>query len=174
MKLYLVLLILMFSGCSNQNLKNYKDENPKLNLRTFFNGKIIAQGIVQDRSGTVIKRFDVDMMANWNGNECVLDEKFHYSDNTKSTRVWKLVETSPLKYQGTAADVVGVANGEIKGNTFYYQYNLKVPMKDDYINIHFEDWMYLLDNNTLMARSYMTKWGIDVGEVTIVMKKVGN
>ena len=171
MKLLLLFLILILAACSNQNLSHYENENPKLNLRDFFNGKIFAQGIVQDRSGTIIKRFDVDIDASWKGNECTLDEKFIYSDKTKSTRVWKLNEIAPAQYEGRAHDVIGVAHGEVKGNTFFYQYNLNLPVGDSHYNVHFEDWMYLLSKNTLMARSYMTKWGIAVGEVTIVMTK---
>jgi hypothetical protein len=44
---------------------------------------------------------------------------------------------------------------------------------DTTYEVNFEDWMYLLDKNTLLARSYMNKWGFDLGEVTIVMNKKG-
>jgi len=171
MKILMCLLILVSTSCSVQTLQDYREEAPKLDLREFFNGKIYAQGIVQERSGKVIKRFDVDINASWKENICTLDEKFTYSDNTKSTRIWKLSEISPSKYEGRAGDVIGVAQGEVAGNTFFFQYNLNLPVGDSEYNIHFEDWMYLLDKKTLLARSYMTKWGFRVGEVTIVMTK---
>lgn len=171
MKTILFAALLTIISCSNQRLENYKDQEPKLNLRSFFNGKLFAQGIVQDRSGAVIKRFDVDINASWKGNECTIDEKFNYSDNTKGARIWKLTETSPFKYEGRAHDVIGVAKGEVAGNTFFFEYYLDVPVGDTSYKIHFEDWMYLLDKNTLLARTAMTKWGIKVGEVTIIMTK---
>ena len=174
MKLIIPFLFVILTSCSNQSLDNYKDENPKLNLRTFFNGKLSAQGIVQDRSGKVIKRFDVDIMASWKDNEGVIDEKFVYSDNTKSERVWKLTEKAPSKYEGRAHDVIGVAFGEVSGNAFLFEYNLDVPVGDSTYKIHFEDWMYLLDQKTLLAKTAMTKWGFKVGEVTIVMIKRDN
>jgi hypothetical protein len=171
MKIIITVILLTLISCSNQSLNNYENEMPKLDLREFFKGKIYAQGIVQERSGLVIKRFDVDIQASWKDNVCTLDEKFNYSDKTKSTRVWKLRETAPFKYEGLAHDVIGVAKGFVAGNTFYFQYNLDVPVGDKNYNIHFEDWMYLLDKKTLLARSYMTKWGFRVGEVTLVMTK---
>lgn len=172
-KIFFILLFLVSSiSCSNQSLNHYQNEEPKLNLRDFFNGKIYALGIVQDRSGKIIQRFSVDIQASWNGAECTLDEKFNYSDKTKSSRVWKLTEIAPFKYVARAGDVIGEAQGEVAGNTFFFQYNLDLPVGDSRYSVHFEDWMYLLDNNTLMARSYMTKWGFKVGEVTIVMSKI--
>lgn len=174
MKIIIALMLLTFISCSNQSLNSYKNEDPKIDLREFFNGKIYAQGIVQDRSGAVIKRFDVDIQGSWKDNVCTLVEKFNYSDKTKSTRIWTLTEIGPSKYEGRAGDVIGVAQGEVAGNTFFFQYNLDVPVGDSQYKVHFEDWMYLLDKNTLLARSYMTKWGFRVGEVTIVMTKKDN
>lgn len=174
MKYIILISILLISSCSNQSLENYKSENPKLNLRTFFNGKLFAQGIVQDRSGKVIQRFDVDINASWKDNQGIIDEKFSYSDNTKSERVWKLTEKTPFKYEGTAHDVIGVANGEVSGNAFLFEYRLNVPVGDTTYSINFEDWMYLLDQKTLLAKASMTKWGFRVGEVTLVMTKKDN
>ena len=145
----------------------------KLNLREFFNGKIYALGIVQNRSGKVIKRFKVDIRAYWEGNTGYLDEKFVYSDGKKESRIWKLNEISQSVYQGRADDVIGKANGKTAGNAFYLEYNLDLPVDDTSYEVKFEDWMFLLDKNTLLARSYMSKWGIGLGEVTIVMSKKG-
>ena len=142
-------------------------------MREFFNGEIYALGIVQDRSGQVIKRFKVDIKASWTGSKAILDEKFTYSDGTKSSRVWELKEVGSARYEGRAGDVVGVASGETAGNVFYFVYNLDLPVEETTYVVNFEDWMYLLDKNTLLARSYMNKWGFDLGEVTIVMNKKG-
>lgn len=173
MKVVFILLFLLFISCSGQTLDNYKDEKPKLSLKSFFNGKIFAQGIVQDRSGKVIKRFDVDINASWSDNIGTLDEKFIYSDNTKGARIWKLTEISNDRFEGQAHDVIGKATGEVSGNAFLFEYYLDVPVGDSSYKIHFEDWMYLLSENTLMSKTIMTKWGIKVGEVTLVMIKKG-
>jgi len=174
MKFLILLMLIFLSACSNQSVIQYKNETPKLELRDFFNGKIQALGIVQDRSGKVVKRFNVDIDASWQGDTCTLDEKFVYSDNTKSTRVWKLKELASKTYEGQAHDVVGIAKGEVSGNAFYFEYVLDLPVGDSHYNVHFEDWMFLLDSKTLLAKTQMTKWGIKVGEVTIVMSKKDN
>ena len=173
MRIFLIIFLLLLSACSDHSIKSYRGEEPMINLREFFDGDIYALGIVQDRSGQVIKRFKVDIKAYWNGNKAILDEKFVYSDGTKSSRVWKLKEIGASKYEGRADDVVGIASGETAGNTFYFEYDLDLPVGDTKYKVNFEDWMYLLDKNTLLARSYMNKWGFNLGEVTIVMNKKG-
>ena len=173
MRIFYIILLLLLPSCSDHSIKSYSGEEPKINLREFFDGDIYALGIVQDRSGQVIKRFKVDIKAYWNGNKAILDEKFVYSDGTKSSRVWELKEIGASKYEGRADDVVGIASGETAGNTFYFEYDLDLLVDDTSYKVNFEDWMFLLDKNTLLARSYMNKWGFDFGEVTIVMNKKG-
>ncbi len=173
MKIFYLIILLLISSCSDHSIKSYSDEFPKIDLREFFNGKIYALGIVQNRSGKVIKRFKVDIRAYWEGNTGYLDEKFIYSDGKKESRIWELKEISQSVYQGRADDVIGKANGKTAGNAFYFEYNLDLPVDDTSYEVKFEDWMFLLDKNTLLARSYMSKWGIGLGEVTIVMTKKG-
>ena len=173
MRKFYIIFILFTSSCTDHSIKSYSDELPKLNLREFFNGDIYALGIVQNRSGRVIKRFKVDIKASWIGNKAILDEKFTYSDGTKSLRVWEIKEIGPTGYEGRASDVIGVASGETAGNVFYFEYDLDLPVGETTYEVNFEDWMYLMDKNTLLARSYMNKWGFDLGEVTIVMIKMG-
>ena len=114
-KLYLVILIFI-SSCSDHSILYYNGEEPKINLREFFDGKIYALGIVQDRSGKVIKRFKVDIKAFWEGNKGYLDEKFVYSDGKKDSRLWELNKIGQSKYEGRAEDVLGIASGETLGN----------------------------------------------------------
>ena len=173
MKILYFILLLMISSCSDHSIRSYSDEFPKIKLREFFNGEIYALGIVQNRSGKVIKRFKVDIIAFWKGNTGYLDEKFVYSDGKKEYRIWELKEISQSVYEGRADDVIGIANGETAGNAFYFEYNLDLPVGDTTYKVNFADWMFLLDKNTLLARSYMSKWGIGLGEVTIVMSKKG-
>jgi len=169
---FYIVFFLLITSCTDHKINYYSNETPKINLNKFFNGKLLAHGIVQNRSGEVIKRFKVDIIASWKNNIATLDEKFVYSDGSKSSRVWKLKKIDSNQFEGTAGDVEGVAEGETAGNAFYFVYDLNLPVDDKTYVINFEDWMFLMDENTLLSRSYMTKWGFDVGEVTLVMTKI--
>ena len=171
MKYILFLFLLLQVSCAKHSIKDYKSETPKLDLQKFFSGDLYALGIVQDRSGKVIQRFKVDMNGSWKKNVGTLDEQFDYSDGTKSERIWTLTKKENQEFEGEAADVEGTAYGKVSGNAFFFEYVLNLPVDGTVYEVKFDDWMYLLDNNTLMARTYMTKWGFAVGEVTIVMMK---
>ena len=47
------------SGCASQNLDAYAGQRPELDLRRYFEGRLTAYGLFQDRSGQVVRRFTV-------------------------------------------------------------------------------------------------------------------
>ena len=51
---------------------DYARETPKLDLREYFNGEMVAHGIFTDRSGKVVRRFTVVMDCRWSGEEAHL------------------------------------------------------------------------------------------------------
>ncbi len=168
--LFLCLLTLLTS-CSSTQVQDYRNEKPKLVLEDYLNGNLEAHGFFQDRSGLIVKRFKVSMKATWNGNVGVLDEDFEYSDGTKSKRVWNLKKESDGKYTGTASDVIGTATGETSGNAFRWYYTLDLPVGDKTYHVKFDDWMYLMNDNVMLNKSKMSKFGIYLGEVTLVFFK---
>lgn len=167
----LILSAFVFTSCSSQKIQDYQREKPKLILENYFSGTVDAYGIVQDRSEHVTKRFHVVMTANWVNNVGTLNEDFSYADGTTSNRIWTIKKMSENKYIGTASDVVGEAVGECSGNAFHWKYILDVPVGEKNYHINVDDWMYLVDEKILLNRSNMTKFGIDVGEVTLSFSK---
>jgi hypothetical protein len=161
----------LLSGCANQHIEAYANEKPALDLAQYFNGKVIAHGIFQDRSGQVIKRFTVDMEGRWHGNEGVLDEHFTYSDGKKERRIWRLTKHADGRYSGTADDVADIANGRTVGNAFQWAYTLKLPVDGQVYEVQFDDWMYLVDERVMLNRATMRKFGIRLGEVTLSFQK---
>ena len=168
---FLALSVCVIQGCSGPNVLIYKNENPTLNLKEFFNGEVKAWGIFTNRNGEVIKRFTVVMDCRWNGDEGILDEKFIYSDGTKQQRIWKLKDLGMGTYQGSASDVVGIAEGQSSGNALQWKYILSLPVDDKVWEVQFEDWMYQIDQNVMINKAQMTKWGIYLGEVTLSFTK---
>lgn len=172
MKLLAALFLsLGLSGCASTGVEQYRNEQPVLDLKTYLNGTLDAWGIFQGRSGEVKKRFHVVIDARWNGDTGVLDEHFTWSDGTVSRRVWTLRQQPDGSYRGTADDVVGEAVGELAGNALRWRYVLALPVDGKVINVDFDDWMFLMDDTVMLNRSYMTKWGFNLGEVTLSFVK---
>lgn len=155
------------SGCAGPSVNDYASEKPVLDLRQYFNGVVDAWGIFTDRSGKVVKRFTVVMHCQWNGDQGVLDEDFDYSDGSKQKRIWRLQHLGNGRYSGQADDVIGVADGETRGNAFNWRYTLALPVGSQVWQVQFDDWMYLLDDKVMLNKAAMSKFGIFLGEVTL-------
>ena len=158
------------TGCASIDVADYRAERPVLDLAQYFNGTIDGWGMFQDRSGKVVKRFYVRIDARWDGNTGTLDEHFEYADGEKQNRVWTLVKDGD-RYTGTAADVVGTASGKAQGNALRWNYVLALPVDGRVWNMDMDDWMYLIDEKTMLNRTTMSKFGFRVGEVTLSFRK---
>ncbi len=170
MKIFTVTLLLLVAGCASVTPQDYAKETPKLDLATYFNGKVDGWGTVQDRSGKVIRRMVVEMECTWNGNEGTLDESFQWSDGKPEKRIWKITKNGD-RYIGRAADVVGEAIGEAAGNTLRWNYTLMLPAEQGGYHMAMDDWMWQIDDKTLANRTKMTKFGVQFAEISIFFRK---
>jgi Protein of unknown function (DUF3833) len=159
------------AGCASQQIGDYTQAAPRLDLARYFNGRVEAHGMFQDRSGRVVKRFTVQMDCSWDGDRGVLDERFTYADGTLDRRVWRLTRLADGRYTGTADDVVGQAEGQVAGNAFRWGYTLKLPVDGKVYEVQFDDWMYLINDRVMLNRATMSKFGIRLGEVTLSFYK---
>ena len=157
----------LLAGCAGPQVAQYAAEQPRLDLRSYFNGTLDAYGLFTDRSGAVVKRFTVVMDCRWQGDEGVLDEAFTYSDGSTQRRIWRLTALPDGRFVGRADDVVGQAQGQQSGNAFRWGYTLALPVDGRVIEVQFDDWMFLMDERVMLNRAAMSKWGVHLGEVTL-------
>jgi hypothetical protein len=159
-------------GCAGApQVSDYAQEQPRLSLREFFQGRVNAHGIFTDRSGRIVKRFTVVLQGRWDGTQGVLEEDFVYTDGTKQRRVWVLTDKGGGAFEGRADDVVGVAQGRAAGNALNWRYTLALPVDGRVIDVQFDDWMILMDERTMLNKATMSKWGVRLGEVTLVFTR---
>ena len=163
--------VTLVAACGSVEPVRYANEKPLLDLQQYFNGTLDAQGMFQDRSGAVIKRFSVVIVCSWKGDVGTFDEDFTYSDGTRQKRIWTLHKTGGTTYIGTAADVIGEAEGVVAGNALRWKYVLALPVDGKIVNVNFEDWMYLMDQRVMLNRASVSKFGFHVGDVTLSFNK---
>jgi hypothetical protein len=171
-KLLTLLALLGITSCS-VTPKDYAHNKPVLDMKTFFDGDIKAWGTFKNYKDNVSKRFYVQIHGKWEGNKGILDEKFVYADGTKQSRVWTMTKEDEHHFSGTASDVIGVARGVAYGNALQWQYTMALEDKGKTYEVKFDDWMYLIDENTMMNESKLYKYGIEIGEVTLFFQKQG-
>ncbi|MEO0444193.1 MAG: DUF3833 domain-containing protein [Pseudomonadota bacterium] len=174
-KLVLLGFIIMVAGilisCSTPKIEDYQGREPELVLENFFAGDLLAYGIVRDRSGKVIRYFKAVLKGSWDNGVGTLDEVFWFNDGKRETRIWTMQPAENGGYIGTAPDVKGQAHIRSSGNAVHLVYSLIVPYKDSTITLSMDDWMYQVAPGIVINETAMSKWGFNVGKVTLVIAR---
>lgn len=165
-------LALVLSACGSVDIKDYQGSKPELVLEDFFQGKLTAAGVVQDFSGKVIRKFNVTMDASWLGKQLTLDEDFVYDDGETQKRIWIIQSLGDGKYTGTAGDILGTAEGQAMGSALRWKYEMMLPVDGSEYEVTFDDWMFLVNDSTIINRSDIIKFGVTMAQVTLVIQKV--
>lgn len=166
-----LLSTLLLAGCGGPRIADYAGREPALDLFTYFAGSTRGYGLVQERDGTLIRRFTVDITGTVAGDTLTLDERFTYDDGETQQRVWTIRRVGPGDYRGTAPDVVGEARGTVAGPALHWRYTLRVPARGREWDLRFDDWMFLQDGRVMANRASFGKWGLRLGEVTLFFVK---
>jgi hypothetical protein len=167
----LISLVILLPGCSTVQVKDYTGRTPQLVPEEFFNGFLTAHGVVKDRFGKVVRYFNAEIQAYWEGTVGTLIEDFIFDDGERQQRIWTLMRQGQGQFIGMAGDVVGEAKGEVAGNAMFLRYVLEVPYEDSTIKVAIDDRMYLVDERTLINEARMSKLGLEVGEIVLVILK---
>ncbi len=166
--------LLMLAGCTS--VEDYAGNAPAMDFHEFFTGDVDGWGIVTDWRGRVTHRFHVAMHGTRierNGEDFLrLDETFTWADGRTTERYWEVVKHENGRYSATAPDVPGGASGQAAGNAIRWRYTFAMPYKEGKtVELNMDDWMWMVDENTLMNRNRMSKWFLPVGELVITFRK---
>lgn len=172
MKTLPVFLAVFLSACGSVGVDQYANNQPVFVATEFFNGRLVAHGMLKDFKGQVTRRFVATIDASWNTDGVgTLDEHFTFDDGETQRRVWILTPDGSGSYIGTAGDVVGPAPLKFSGNSLFLNYVLRIPYGDGTLDLMVDDRMYLIDESTLLNESALRKFGIKVGQLTLVIRK---
>lgn len=142
----------------------------RLDVRGFFEGRTQAWGMVIDRRGRALRRFTVAIEGRVSGSELVLDESFLFDDGATDQRIWTIA-CSDDGLAGRARDVVGTAHGHIDGPALSWRYELMLPVGKHTFRVAFDDLMVMADEETLLSRAVIRKFGLRMAEVIIAFRR---
>ena len=169
--LIIATLALLLGACTSTKVQDYAGNKPAFALREFFNGKLTAHGVLKNRSGTVTRYFTATLDASWNNGIGTLAERFTFNDGEIQTRTWTLTPTSEGRLTATAGDVIGTGHGQTQGNALLLNYVLEVDYKGKKLELDVEDWMWRVDEKTVINQSTLRKWGFTVGTIQLAIIK---
>ena len=170
-KIILFVFSILLVGCSSQDINDYAGTSPEFSMKAFFQDDLKAEGIVKDFNGTVVRTFTVDLQANWNGDTLTLDEQFLFNDGEEQELTWVIQDLGNNSYTGTASDILDTAYGKSAGNALNWKYSMILKVDDSEYEVEFDDWIYQISDSVVINQTEIYKWGIQVGEVVLVIRK---
>jgi len=161
-----------FADFLSQKPADFAGKGPLLDLRRHLSGPILCEGVIYGPLGRVTSRFVADMHAKWDGSTGIMTEDFRYDSGSKQHRIWTLTVGNDGRVKATAPDVVGVGEGRMEGPALRLDYRIRLPEDAGGHVLNVTDWMYLMENGTIMNRSQFRKFGIKVAELVATMRRV--
>jgi hypothetical protein len=169
--LALVVLKARYAGFRAQRPGDYAASGPQFDLRRHLSGPLLCEGVIYGPLGRVSSRFVADMEARWNGNTGVMREEFRYDSGARQSREWRLTLGNDGAIRAEADDVVGTGTGQQAGSGVVLNYRIRLPEASGGHVLDTTDWMYLMENGTIINRSQFRKHGIKVAELVATMRR---
>jgi len=117
-------------------------------------------------------RFVAQMQADWDGDRGTMSEHFRYDSGAVQDRSWVLTVGPDGAITATAPDLVGDGHGAQKGAGVMLRYAIRLPESSGGHVLQATDWMYLMENGTIINRSEFRKFGVRVAELVATMRPV--
>jgi hypothetical protein len=149
---------------------DYTGKGPDFDIRRHLSGPIQCEGVIFGPTGRVTSRFVADMEGKWNGSTGTLAEVFRYDSGSVQHRAWTLALHDGGRIVATAPDVVGEGSGRVEGSGVLLRYRIRLTPEAGGHVLDVTDWMYLMENGTIMNRSEFRKFGIKVAELVATMR----
>lgn len=160
-------------GFLAQRPSDYTGQGTPFDIREQLNGDLICEGVIYGPFGRVTTRFVAHMHAQWDGDTGHMSEDFKYDNGGTLKREWNLsMIGNDGQFQATAPDIIGTGTGQQSGSGVCLKYDIKLPETAGGYVLSTVDWLYLMENGTIINRSQLRKFGIKVGELIATMRKV--
>lgn len=156
---------------NRQKLQDFEGQGPYFDIREELKGDILCEGVIYGPLGKISSRFVADMQVQWEGNVGRMTEKFVYDNGDIQDRAWTLTVGNDGSVKAHAEDVVGTGTGQINGPSFLMHYKLQLPEASGGHVLNAVDWMYMVENGSIINRSQFRKYGIKVAEIVATMRR---
>lgn len=157
------------------NINDFTGKQPTFVLERFFEGRSQGWGVMQSRFGAFQQQFKIEASGRWDAaaKTLRLTEIYTFDDGHIDKLEWTVRKTGEGSYEGREPRVDGVAKGEQAGNAYHWTYTRRVPSKDGSESSNgFDDWFWLQDDKTLIARASVTKFGVEVATLSVFYRKL--
>lgn len=163
----LLLALGLLGACASPPQIPPESGAPALILEEFFVGSSTGEGVFTNGLTGERREFSVAIVGSLTGDELTLVEDFTYADGEQDRKTWRLQRTGPGRYSGTREDVEGLAKAWTENGQVRLEYTVKLAGW----RLDFADVLALRADGTLLNRAIVSKWGVRVGRVELVLRK---
>ena len=157
----------------HQKPEFYADTSPEFDIRKHLNGPMVADGVIFGPREQVVSRFTADFLGEWDGDTGSLAENFTYASGGTQSRKWHLKMGENGHFTATADDIIGEGQGIHVGSTIRLTYRIKLSDAGGGHELDVVDWMYLMENGSIINKSEMRKFGVKVAELVASIRPKG-
>ena len=144
----------------------------KFEFEKFFTGKVIANGYMCFfYPKTRKKKLKVIFKGVFKNKRLKLIEEY-FEDNLKTIREWQFEKIDKNKFIGNGKNIANPFELDIKDNFLEMSYKFKTKFKNINFNVHVEDCMYVINENTLLNYTRISKFLIPIAETQLLYEKL--
>ena len=150
---------------NNTALKKFEFEN-------FFTGKVEATGYMCFFYPTTRKKkLKVIFKGVFENKKLELIEEY-IEDNLKTIREWQFEKVDKNKFLGNGKNIVKPFELIIKDNFLEMNYKFKTQFRNFNFNVFVKDHMYVINDNTLINYTKISKFLLPIAETQLLYKKL--
>ena len=144
----------------------------KFEFENFFSGKVVATGYMCFFYPRIRKKkLEVIFKGVFENKKLKLIEEY-FEDNLKTIREWEFKKVDNNKFFGNGKNIVNPFELRIKDNFLEMSYKFKTKFKNINFNVHVKDCMYVINENTLLNYTRISKFLIPIAETQLLYKKL--
>lgn len=163
-----LLLLAGLSACSEPlPVGGFAATAPAMDPIRFFTGHVRSWGVLEDRGGQPTSIVRTDCTGTADGPDRLrMTQTLTIGSDPPVTREWRMRRLAPGRFEATANDMVGTAQGEAAGNAFHWRWTLALSPGNSLKDVTMDQWWYLQADGSLLNRTTIRKIGIIAAEVT--------
>ena len=161
-------LLSCLGGCSKPRpVSAFAGTQPAFDPVVFWTGHTHSWGVVETPGGAPSETVMTDCVGEPEGPDGLhMRQTLTEGDGTVQHRDWHLRRVSPGRFEATANDMVGKAEGQAAGRVFHWRWVWAVKPGNGLFDVTMSQWMYAMPDGTMFNRTVISKFGLTVAEVS--------
>ena len=165
-------ILFLLAGCASMKPVAFAKGEPKLDPVKFFGGRTRSSGVIETPGGKPSHRITTETEGKLKDGVLSIEQNLYPEGGKKNHRVFILQQVDEHHVDATADDIVGTAHGLLYGNQFSWTFRHTLTNRKFLRHVRMSQYFYLMpDEQTLIIRSIIRKFGIKVAQITEQFQK---